>query len=294
MGAGIGFFSAGAAAQEVVRPPVYRSNRPYESEVEADRAGRDRGTFYVTGGLDVRDQYFFRGYNRASSGAVIQPYFNLNYTAYERGDFAVTPHAGALFSFTEDKGPENPQHWNEFRPDVGVAVDWEGFTFDFQWMMLKSPNESFRRSEEIGIDVRYDDHHCWPRTSSIAALNPRLSYWSEYYDKNDSESDSFFGFGLEPELRPIDLGPLPVTFSFPLAFGGSWDGYYFTDEGKVTQAGYWSAGIKAAFDLPHSVVGGARVEAEVDYIRLMADSVERANGGDSDDVTLRLGIVFDL
>jgi hypothetical protein len=26
----------------------------------------------------------------------------------------------------------------------------------------------------------------------------------------------------------------------------------------------------------------------------MADSVERANGGDSDDVTLRVGIVFDL
>jgi hypothetical protein len=288
--AGVGLLCDGAAAQEVVEPPVYRSSRPYETE--AERAEREKSPFYVTGGADVRDQYFFRGYNRASSGFIFQPYFNLNYTAYEKGDFAVTPHAGAWFSFTEDKGPENPQHWNEFRPDVGVAVDWEGFTFDFQWMMLKSPSEKFQRSEEIGVDVRYDDHHCWPRNGFIAALNPSVSYWSEYYDKNDSESDSFFGLGLEPELHAFDVGPLPVTLSFPLAFGGSWDGYYFTDEGQVTLAGYWTAGIKASFNLPHSHGAGPRFEAEVDYIRLLADSVERANGGDSDDVTLRVGVVF--
>jgi hypothetical protein len=88
---------------------------------------------------------------------------------------------------------------------------------------------------------------------------------------------------------------VPVTLSFPVEFGGSYSGYYFTDEGEVDQAGYWMAGIKAAVHLPVSRKWqSCRIEAEVDYIGLLADSVENANGGDSDDVTLRIGIAFDF
>jgi hypothetical protein len=281
------------AGQEVVEPPVYRSSKPYASDVEADNPPRP--AFGVDGGLDYRDQYFFRGYNRASSGVVLQPYFDLKYTLVKEGDFSVTPHAGAFFSLTEQKGPENPQHWNEFRANTGVAVEWEGLVFDFQWQLITSPSELFQRSEEIGVEVRYDDHRLWGRNSPIAALNPKLSFFHEYYDQNDSEGDAYVGLRLEPELHTFDVGPVPVTLSFPLEVGGSYNGYYFTDEGKVDQVGYWVAGIKAAVDLPVSRKWQTcRLEAEVDYIRLMADSVERANGGDGDDVTLRFGIMFDL
>ena len=135
-----------AAAQEVVNPPVYRSNRPYESDVEA--ANPEPSAFRVTGGLDVRSQYFFRGYNRASSGAIIQPYFTLLYTIYRDDRLAVTPHAGAWFDFTETGGgTQNPRHWNEFRPIGGVAIDTAGFTFDVQYVMYKSPSNAFPRSE---------------------------------------------------------------------------------------------------------------------------------------------------
>jgi len=56
--------------QEVDDTPRYPSSRPYQSEVEA--ANPRPSNFHVAGGLDVRDQYFFRGYNRASSGVIIQ------------------------------------------------------------------------------------------------------------------------------------------------------------------------------------------------------------------------------
>ena len=292
LGAGVGFGPPRAGAQEVVEPPVYRSNKPYASDVE--KANPKPPAFGVDGGLDYRDQYFFRGYHRAS-GFILQPYFNLDYRLVDEGDFSVTPHAGAFFSLTEDKGPENPQHWNEFRADVGVAVEWSGLVFDFQWLLITSPNESFERSEEIGVDVRYDDHHLWGKDSPIAALNPTVSFFHEYYDKNDSESDVYVGVRLEPELHPFDLGSVPLRLSFPLEVGGSYNGYYFTDEGKSDNVGYWIAGIKAAVDLPVSRRWQrCSLEAEVDYIRLMADSVERANGGDGDDVMLRFGVVFDL
>jgi hypothetical protein len=286
-------FAPPAGAQEVVEPPVYRSNRPYESEVEAAQPKESR--FHLRGGIDYRDQYFFRGYNYASSGVILQPYFTALYTVYEDEHIAITPHVGAWFDLTEVKGPENPQHFNEFDAIAGVGVDCADFTFDFQWVLYKSPSERFQRSEEVGVDVIYHDRKLWPDSSPIAALNPSVAFFQQYYDKNDHERDSYVGFGLEPELHSFDVGRVPVTVSFPLTFGGSYDGYYFTDQGKTEQAGYWIAGVKAAFDLPRANDAPRwRVEAEIDYIRLMADSVERANGGDHDDVFFRIGLKFEM
>lgn len=281
-----------ATAQEVVEAPQYRSNRPYASDLEAAQPADP--AFKVAGGVDVRDQYFFRGYNQ-SNGFILQPYFDLLYTVYEGEDFAVTPHAGAWFNLTEQKGPEVPEHWNEFDAIVGVAVDWRQFTFDFRWQLFTSPSEEFQRSEEVGVDVAFDDSALWPRGSFFAALNPSAAFFHEYYDQNDSESDAYVGFALEPELQPMRLGRVPVTVSFPLTFGGSYNGYYFNDNGEVDQAGFWSAGVKATFDLPNAADAlDWQLEAEVNYIRLLADSVERANGGDSDDVMVRVGVTFGL
>jgi len=286
------FATPRAAAQEVANPPVYRSNRPYESEVEAAKS--EPSAFHVTGGLDVRSQYFFRGYNRAGSGYIIQPYFTLLYTVYRDEHLAITPHAGAWFDITEVKGPENPQHWNEFRPIGGVAFDTAGFTFDVQYVMYKSPSDAFPRSEEVGVDVRYNDRPFWRGNKFLAALNPAAAYYYQIDDNGDGDRDSFFGFSLEPELHPVPVGPVPVTFSFPLTFGGSWDGYYFDSSGGVEQAGYVTGGLKAAIDLqPGHRTQKTRLEAEVDFVRLLADSAKRANGGDRDDVTFRVGIYFE-
>ena len=290
LGAGT-WFCTPAAAQEVVDTPQYRSNRPYAAD---EAARQDEGRFHVSGGIDVRDQYFFRGYNLASSGGAFQPYFDLLYTVYEDGNFSVTPHVGAWFNFTQEKGPENPKNWNEIDALAGVAVVWERFEFDFQWVMYASPNEAWERSEEIGVDINFDDSDLWGRGNPFVALNPSVAFYHEYYDKNDSESDAYFGVGIEPELRPVDVGPLPVTFSFPLTYGGSYNGYFYDDRGGADPSGFWSAGIKAHFDLPGDNPNNYAVEAEVTYIRLLADSVERANGGDSDDISLRVGFTFEL
>ena len=271
--------------------PVYRTNRPYASEVEAAQPKYSPWGF--TGGVDVRDNYFFRGYNLAP-GLNVQPYFDVLYTVYEKGDFAVTPHVGAWFNFTEDQGPEDPTHWQEFDAIVGVAVDWHDFTFDFQWFMFDSPNEEFERSEEVGVDVTYDDSRFW-KGGALAALNPSVAFFHEYYDQNDNESDAYVGLGLEPELRPFEIGPVPVTTSFPLTVGGSYNGYFFNSDNEVDQLGFWSAGVKFGFDLPRPENSPQwRIEAEATYIKLMSDSTENANGGDSDDIAIRVGLTFEL
>ena len=296
LGAAFGLVSHSAAAQEVVEPPVYRSNKPYASDVAA--ANPPRPDLRFSGGVDVRDNYFFRGYHR-TSGFILQPHFSVGYSVYEDDAVTVTPHVGMFFGLSDENGPENPKHWNEWRGNAGVAVEWEGLTFDFQWQLITSPSEAFERSEEVGVKIRYDDRRLWGDKGPIAALNPALSFFHEYYDKNDSEGDAFVGLRLEPELRPLELRAferrVPLTLSFPLEFGGSYNGYYFTDDGEVDQAGYWLAGVKAAVDLPVSRRWqSCRIQAQLDFIRLLADSAELANGGDRDDFMLRVGVAFDL
>ena len=271
--------------------PVYRSNRPYASDIAA--ADPKDSPWGVTGGVDVRDNYFFRGYNLAP-GLNVQPYFDVLYTVYQKGEFAVTPHIGTWLNFTEDQGTEDPTHWGEVDLNLGVAVDWGDFTFDFQYFFYDSPNNTFLQSEEIGVDVTYDDSRFW-KTGPIAALNPSVAFFHEFHDRNDDESDAYVGLGLEPELRSFDLGRVPVTVSFPLTLGGSYNGYYFNSDNEVDQLGFWSAGVKFGFDLPQPENSPRwRVEAEATYIRLMADSVENANGGDRDDIAIRAGLTFEL
>jgi hypothetical protein len=298
LGAGLGY-APPAAAQEVAETPQYRSNRPYQSEVDAAAALEEPSRLWVSGGIDVRSQYFFRGYNFVPSGPSIQPYGAVHYTAFEDENVRVTPHLGAWFNFTETKGPADPVHWNEFDAIAGVAVEVGDFIVDFQYVYYTSPSDYFKRFEEVGVDVRYDDSRWWPRSSPLAALNPSASFYQEIEDKSrdgfDDERNSYVGLGLQPELRPFDVGRCPVTISFPLTVGGSWNGYYLNDRGGTDQVGYWEAGVKAAVDLPSSRRGPQwRVEAQVDYLRLLSDSVENANGGDGDDVVLRVGLKFAL
>ena len=307
--AGFGVAALAPAPAAVAQPqpfseePVhYRSNKPYESEVEAAEHRRavesgeiKESPFTLAGGVDFRDHYFFRGYNRISSGLSVQPYGDLGYTVYNDGRLAVTPHAGFWADFSEQKAPEAPEHFNEVRGIVGVGVQMKHVLLDFQYVYYNSPGEAFEDTHEIGVDVRYDDRWCWRRDARcpFVALNPSLSLFYEAKDNRDDDYNTYVGLGLEPALRPLEIGRLPLSVSFPLTLGGSYDGYYQDDDGHNATLGYWEAGVRCALPLGKWVYGGRwMLDAEVDYIRLLADSAEAANGHDNDDFVFRLGLSF--
>ena len=323
-GFGLAALAPSAAAQPQPyseEPPRYRSNRPYETqkEAEAERAparaeegvppgpkaqaageseektAPARGSpWALTGGADFRDQYFFRGYRYTNSGINFQPYATLNYTAYQEGDFAITPHVGTWLNFTEDQGPESPKHWQEVDLITGIAVDVGDFNLDFQYTYYISPNGFFEDTHEIGVDVRYDDSRFFPRNCPISGLNPSVAFFYEIKDQTDHDYNTYVGVGLEPTLRDFNVGPVPLSVSFPMALGGSYDGYYQDDDGHNANAGYWQVGVKCGLPLPRTGYGVRwGLEAELDYLRLLADSTENANGGDNDDFTFRIGLKFE-
>lgn len=300
-----GGLCAGARAQEVApEEPRYRSSKPYASDVDAEEraARRARGEsespLHFVGGLDVRSQYFYRGYNVTSSGAIVQPHGTLLLTVYESEDHsvAITPHIGGWWNFTEETGPKDPVHVSESDAIGGVGVKVGDVLFDLQYRFYNSPNETFSKVQEVGLEVRYDDSRFWRDVPWLTALNPSFALYNEVQDTRDHDRNTYVGLGLEPQMRPVHVGRLgDVTISFPITLGGSYDGYYTHPNGETTHLGFYEVGIKAGLDLPGSFFGSPwRMEAELDYIKLIADSAEKANGNDGDDILFRLGFTFAL
>jgi hypothetical protein len=308
--AGLGLGAAGPAIAQPApfseEPTRYRSNKPYQSEVEREQRRRDEeagarpdSPLTVTGGVDFRNQYFFRGYNYVSSGLIAQPYLVAGYSVYKDPDLAITPHGGAWFDLTEQSSHREPgekqsiTHVREFRGDLGVALEVHKFVFDFQYVFYNSPAEAFSDTHEIGVDVRYDDRAAWRDKPFLSGLNPTFSLFYEARDERDDDYNTFVGVGIEPALKSFEVGRLPVTVSFPVTVGGSYDGYYKDADGHNSNFGYWEAGVRAALPLGRSVFGLSwSLDAEVDYVNLMARSARAANGFDDSDIVFRIGLAF--
>jgi hypothetical protein len=300
--------AAAEARQDAAAPPAPRdpSRDPlryppggpaHETTAEAMRTApvRDESPLVFTGGVDFRDQYFFRGYNYVSSGFIAQPYVQLGYTIFRDENLALTPHGGAWFDFTENQGPNPPTHFSEFRGNGGLAVQTGNLALDFQYVQYRSPSDAFQGTvHEVGVDLYYDDGAAWRNDRCpVSGLNPSFSLYYELKDERDNDYNTFVGLGLEPALRPVDVATIPVTVSFPLTLGGSYDGYYKDSDGHNANFGYWEAGVRVALPLGRGAYGMRwSLDAEVDYVRLLADSAEAANGNDNDDIVFRLGLAF--
>ena len=278
-----------ASREPLRQPPAEPAPR------SSAEAAPDPSPLVVTGGIDFRDQYFFRGYNFVSSGVIAQPYVQVGYTIFRDQNLALTPHGGAWFDFTENQGPNPPTHFHEFRGNGGLAVQSGSLSLDFQYVQYRSPSDAFQGTvHEVGVDLYYDDGAAWRNDRCpVTGLNPTLSLYYELEDERDDDYNTYVGLGLEPTLRPVDVAKIPVTVSFPLTLGGSYDGYYKDADGHNTNFGYWQAGVRVALPLGRTGYGMRwTLDAEVDYVRLLADSAEAANGHDADDVVLRLGLSF--
>ena len=247
----------------------------------------------VRGGLDLPTQYLFRGYNRAGSGWIVQPHATLAWTAFRNDDFSLTPHGGFWLSWGEEQGDEGPHHFQEFDLDGGVAVGLGDFTMDFQYVYYQSPANLFEDSHEVGVDVTYDDSRSGWGGGLFTGLHPSFALFYQARDDGDDDYNTYVGLGLEPTLKDMQVSRLPVSVSFPLTVGGSYDGYYKDDDGHNANVGFYSVGVKAGVPLG---AGGYNVrwalEAELDYVRLLADSAQNANEGDPDDFVFRVGLKF--
>jgi hypothetical protein len=247
----------------------------------------------LTGGADIVDNYFYRGYQRENGGLAFQPYATFSYTVFRDENLAITPHVGGWLNYTGGPAPSSPKHFQEVDLLTGVRFDVGDFAIDLQYIYYTFPNQFMRDVHEIGGSVKYDDSRLWAKNDLISGLNPSVALFYQTRDDNDNDYNTYVGVGLEPALREFKIGPVPVDVTVPMTFGATYDGYYKDDDGHNSNAGFWMVGVKAGVPLPRTGYNIRwSLEAEVDYLSLLADSVENANGGDSNDVVLRVGIKF--
>src|SRR5688500_5117042 len=191
----------------------------------------------VTGGLDVTNQYMFRGIRQNTAGASIWPYFDLGIPTFS-GD-------GALKAVTLNLGTWNAFHtqlddnkWYESDLYATLGLGFSKGTLSFNYTSYMSPGDYFGHVKEFGIKAAFDDSAALGK----GALKP---YALVAFELSDASADAGTDKGTY-----VELGVAPgyagtrASIAFPIKVGLSAKDYYEFGTGTDSKFGYFSvAGI---------------------------------------------------
>jgi hypothetical protein len=243
----------------------------------------------VTGGLDLVNQYNFRGIRQNSEGVSIWPYVDFGFTPF-RGE-------GGLKSVGINVGSWNASHSQINSADFGTGNKWYesdiyatvGFGFSqsalaFTYTSYTSPADLFSHVKELAVKLSYDDS----AALGAGALKPYgLVAFELATEPGRYQADA----GLEGG-RYLELGIAPgvsgsrVSLAIPVKVGLS-VGNYYELEGVDNKFGFFSVGGLATVPLGShfNIHGGAEYQA-------LGDTTKALNGDDGSQVIGSVGIGF--
>ena len=243
----------------------------------------------VTGGLDLVNQYNFRGIRQNSEGLSIWPYVDFGFTPF-RGD-------GGLKSVGINVGSWNASHSQINTADFGTGNKWYesdvyatvGFGFAqsalaFTYTSYTSPADLFTHVKELAVKLSYDDS----AALGAAALKPYgLVAFELATEPGRYQADA----GLEAG-RYLELGIAPgiagsrASLAIPVKVGLSIGNYYELD-GVDNRFGFFSVGGLATVPIGShfNVHGGVEFQA-------LGDTTKALNGGDGSQAIGSIGVGF--
>ena len=243
----------------------------------------------VTGGLDVVNQYNFRGIRQNSDGVSVWPYIDFGFTPF-RGE-------GGLKSVGINVGTWNASHSQINTADFGTGNKWYesdvyatvGFGFSqsalaFTYTSYTSPADLFTHVKELAVKLSYDDS----AALGAAALKPYgLVAFELATEPGRYQADG----GLEAG-RYLELGIAPglsgsrASLAIPVKVGLSVGNYYELD-GVDNKFGFFSVGSLVTVPLGShfNIHGGAEYQA-------LGDTTKALNGDDGSQVIGSFGIGF--
>jgi len=282
-----------AVALTVLALPTLRGFAYVEETPSADP---NTGALSVEAGVDWVSSYFFRGYNQEDTGMIVQPYASLGINIVDSDDVDVTAYITSWNSLhSEQTGGDGIWFESDVVGQVDVVVG--GFTFSGMYLLYTYPDDAFDTVQEVGVQISYDDSNFWNERAEGFALKPWIGIYKETSDGN-GEQDTYGEVGIAPTWSlPIkDKGWTAgdLSISLPVKLGVSVDDYYTDSDGDNEFFGYVSGGITATLPLPiPAKYGSWSLVGSVEYIQMLADSVEAANdGGTEYELTGRIGITM--
>lgn len=249
----------------------------------------------VAAGIDVGNQYVFRGVRQNSTGVVAWPFadFTARVLSSEGPLKRVTVNVGFWNSLnTGDTGSDGPmtKAWYESRLWGGADFHLgRGLSVGTSYTAYVSPNHLFTTAKEVGIRVAMDDGQSLGR----AAVHP--------YALIAMEIDADPGIGqLDGGLhagRYLEVGATPgysgkrVSVTVPIKVGLSLRDYYELGD-KDNRFGFASVGGFVSVPLGRgSKVGRWQARGGIEVQRL-GETTALFNGGDRFLTTASVGVVI--
>lgn len=226
----------------------------------------------VTGGLDVVNQYNFRGIRQNSEGVSIWPYVDFGFTPF-RGE-------GGLKTMTLNVGSWNAIHSQINEDDFGTGNKWYesdfyatlGFGFSkaslgVTYTSYTSPADLFTHVKELAVKVGVDDSAALGR----AAMKPYALVAFELTDEGQADAGAAKGTYLELGVAPGYAGS-KASLAVPIKVGLSASDYYEFG-GDDEKFGYFSiAGIVTVPLGAHANVhGGVEFQTFGDSVKVYND-----------------------
>lgn len=191
----------------------------------------------VTGGLDVTNQYNFRGIRQHTEGVSIWPFVDVAIPAFS-GD-------GGLKNVTINLGTWNALNsqlddnkWYESDLYATVGFGFGATALSVNYTSYTSPGDYFSHVKELGLKVAFDDSAALGKGS----LKP---YAMVAFELGDASADGGTSKGtyLELGVAPGYAGS-KASLAIPIKVGLSANDYYEFGSGEDSTFGYFSvAGI---------------------------------------------------
>lgn len=232
-------------------------------------ASNARGQAVVSGGLDVTNQYSFRGIRQNTDGTSIWPFVDVGIPTFS-GD-------GALKAVTLNVGT-----WNALHSQLGGNKGYEtdlyatlglGFSkgaLAFTYTSYTSPGDYFAHVKELAVKASLDDSAALGR----GALKPYALVAFELGDGGQADAGLGRGTYVELGVAPGYAGS-KASVAFPVKVGLSANDYYEFATGADSKFGFFSAGgiVTVPLGSHWNVHGGGEFQA-------FGDNLKAYNGQD--------------
>jgi uncharacterized protein (TIGR02001 family) len=231
----------------------------------------NNGSVSLSSGVDIVNQYYFRGIVQETGGFIAQPFLDgsisfgaASITAgtwsslHSRGDEGF---AGAPGSFYE----------TDFYMGIGGAAGPVGV--DVTYTAYMSPRGSWGTTKEIALGFSVDN---------VAAPYVTMAFEVSGGADGGPNKGNYLEFGIEP-AAPLD--DAPVSLSFPVAVGMSMGNYfeYEMADGMIGDStfGFFSAGASIGIPLNVPEQYGAWELALGVNALVLGEGAKAIDGGDS-------------
>jgi hypothetical protein len=244
----------------------------------------------VTGGLDLTNQYMFRGIRQNYSGMAIWPFVDLGAPVFS-GDGAlksVNINVGSWNSIHTDQfdGVEDEPKWYESDFYATLGFGFSKATLGFTYTAYMSPasvdgaeDVYFPTIHELAVKVSVDDSGALGK----GALKPYALIAFELTEDGQADLGAEKGVYLELGVAPGISGE-KASVAFPVKLGLSAKDYYEFGSGEDSKFGYFSVGgiVTVPINSNWNVHGGGELQIFGDNTRLIngfGDSGDRRSTG---------------